>query len=357
MGTYQTTADGEVYTVIDAGTSVYWAVITGAASDEIFGTLNAPGFAVELTRSDLGAKAYGNGLYAITGYPGQSFPQLATTSYTVSYTLTAPGYRDFPMSVTIPTGTTVFPVGASASAMRLLPVTVQGRVVSGTTRLPIGGAAIASIDNPSAPPTVHVTALRSPLYCAHAAGAAAQPVIIATTGSATLTAAVTGGDQMLNLSDRTGLAAGSIVRLTYAVGVWVEYGVVASLGPGPASASGQVFLTNALNSSYPTAGTVVDFVSATPSGGGATLSSDADAGDGVLLASQLFSQTVALETGTPQYEIHEIGAISGGDGYYILAGIGRVQEIFLQATSGASNQTANWFLEYDQALNTVNFQL
>ena len=107
--TYQTTAGGEVYTVIDAGTSVYWAVITGTASDEIFGALNAPGFAVELTRSDLGTKVYGNGLYAITGYPSQSFPQIATTSYTVSYTLAAPGYRDFPMAVTIPIGTTVFP--------------------------------------------------------------------------------------------------------------------------------------------------------------------------------------------------------------------------------------------------------
>jgi hypothetical protein len=101
----------------------------------------------------------------------------------------------------------------------------------------------------------------------------------------------------------------------------------------------------------------VDFVSATPSGGGATLSSDADAGDGVLLASQLFSQTVALDVGTAEYEIHEIGAISSSDGYYLLAGIGRVQEIFMQATEGALQQTANWFVEYDQALNTVNFQL
>ena len=355
-GQYQVDAGNEVYTVVDAETTTYWAVITGMATDEIFGALGALDLSVAVNRTGLGTKALANGLYAITGYPAQSFPNLSSTSYTVSYVLSATGFRDLPVTVTIPVNAT-FPVSAPATAMRRLPVRIQGRVVTGTTRLPISGAAIVSIDNPSAPPTVHTTVLRSPLYFAHASGAAAQQVSIATAGSALLTQDVTGGDRVLNLSARTGLAANSIVRLTYASGVLLEYGVVDHLGPGAASAPGQVFLRYALNRSYPVAGTAVAFVNATPTGGAATLSTDADADDGVLLASQLFSQTVALETGGPLAEVHEVGALSDSDGYYGLDGVGRVQEIFLQATQGASHELADWFVEYDQPLNVVDFRL
>jgi len=353
---YQVDVNNEVYTVVDAATTVYWAVIAGAASDEIFGRLAAPGFAVELERTGLGTKALGNGIYAICGYPRQSFPQLATTGYTVNYVLSAPGYRDLPLAVTIPVDAT-FPVAAPAAAMRLLPVRIQGRVVSSTTRLPIGGASVVSIDNPSSPPAVHATVLRSPLYLPHASGAAAQEVSTAVTGSAFLTQDVASGDQVLNLSTRTGLAAGSIVSLTYGSGVQLEYGVVASLGPGPANAAGQVFLSYALNRSYPAAGTAVAFVTATPTGAAAALSTDADAGDGIVLATQLFRQTVGLEIGGPLAEFHQVGALSGSDGYYGLDGMGRVREVFLQAAQGASQEIVDWFIEYDQPFNQVDFRL
>ncbi|HEY6352731.1 MAG TPA: hypothetical protein VI636_25320 [Candidatus Angelobacter sp.] len=356
MGTpYQVEANGELYTVVDDVTTFYWAVITGVASDEIFGTVTAPGFAVTVNRTDLGTKATATGLYAITGYPTQSFPQLATTSYVVDYVLSAPGYRDLPMVVTIPVNAT-FPVSAPAAAMRLLPVQIQGRVVSSITRLPISGAKIASID-PATPPAVHPTVLRSPVYFAHANGATAQEVSTATIGSAALTQDVVGGDQVLNLSTRTGLAAGSVVCLTYASGVRLEYGVVDHLGPGAAATPGQVFLRSALNCSYPMASTTVTFVSVTPVGGAATLSNDANAGDGVLLASQLFSQAVAIEFGGMLAEVHEVGALTGVDGYYALDGMGRVQEIMFKASQGALNQTVDWFVEYDQPFNIVDFRL
>lgn len=352
---YQVDANSQVFTVVDDLTIDYWAVITGEATDEIFGTLAAPGFAVEISRTDLATRALANGLYALTGYPGQSFPHLATKCYTVHYVLTAPGFRNLPVKAIVPVDA-IFPVAAPAAAMRRLPVRIQGRVVSSTTRLPISGALIVSID-PTAPPPVHTTVLRSPLYFAHASGVTAQTVTIAVSGSAALTASVTGGDQVLNLSVRTGLAANSIVRLTNSAGVLLEYGVVDHLGPGAASAPGQVFLRNALNRSYPVAGTAVDFVTATPAGGAATLSADADAGDGVLLASQLFSTTVAIETGGALAELHEIGAVSDSDGYYGLDGMGRVQELFLQAAQGALTGSVDWFVEYDQSLNLVDFRL
>jgi hypothetical protein len=344
-----------VYSVVDDITTDYWAGITGVVTDEIFGTLKAPEFAVNLDRTDLSTKAVASGMYALSGYPMQSFPQLASTSYVVNYLLSAPGYRDFPMTVTVPVNAT-FPVNAFAAALRLLPVQIQGRVVSSTTRLPVDGAVIVSLD-PASPPAMHYTVLRAPLCFAHASGAAAQEVSTATTGSAALTQDVIGGDQILNLSIRTGLAAGSIVRLANASGVRLEYGVVDHLGPGAAISPGKVFLRNALNYTYPMAVTTVTFVSVTPVGGAATLSADADAGDGILLGTQLFSQTVALEAGTPQAEVHEVGALTGADGYYALDGMGRVKQIILQASKGALQQAVDWFLEYDRPFNVVDFRL
>ena len=113
---YQVNADGEVYTVVDAAQTVFWAVITGAASDEIFGPLNAPGFAVAPAGANLGGKAFPDGTYAITAYLAQSFPQLATVAYPVAYVLSAPGFRDFSTSVVIPAGA-VLPFAGTAAAM------------------------------------------------------------------------------------------------------------------------------------------------------------------------------------------------------------------------------------------------
>jgi hypothetical protein len=356
-GTYQVDAGNDVYTVVNDTTTYYWAVITGAATDEILGTLNAPGFAVDvLNRTDLGTKALPSGLYAITGYPSQSFPASALPC-TVNYVLSAPGYRDFSNSATIPVNP-VFPVTPTVpvAPMRLLPVRIQGCVLNSTTGLPVPGVLILSIDNPSSPPSVHTNALRAPLYFAHATGAAVQAATIATVGAPLpLTQPVTGGDQVLNLLSRTGLAVNSVVQLTSGGGVRQEYAIVASLGPG-APGQGQVFLTAPLNYSYPVAGSTVTAVNVTLSGAPATLSSDANIGDGVLLASQLFAQTVVLENGTPLEEIHVLGALTGADGYYGLDGMGRVQEIFLQANSG-TNPIVDWFIEYDLSVNVVDFSV
>ena len=355
-GAYQVDNNGDIYTIADAATTYYWALITGAVTDEVFGTLNALGFAVEvLGRSDLGTKALPNGLYAITGYPARSFPESSLPS-TVNYVLSAPGYRDVSLSATVPLNP-IFPVpGQTGVTMRLLPLRVQGCVLNAINGLPVGNVAVLSIDNPSSPPPpIHTTALRAPLYFAHASGAAVQAATIATIGPAVaLQEAVIGGDQVLSLSTRAGLAAGSIIQLNNAAGVWLEYAVVASLGPG-APAAGQVFLTAPVNYSYPLT-SAVSLVSATPAGAATTLSSDANIGDGVLLAPQWFNTTLVLENGTPLQEIHTVGALTGTDGYYGFDGIGRVREIFLQANSG-SNPVMDWFIEYDQPVNLVDFRV
>ncbi len=108
---YQVEANSVLYTVVDDCTTTYWALITGHVTDEILGEFTAPGFTVELSRSDMGTRTTEKGLYAVTGYPEQSFPQLGIMGYTVNLVLTAPGFRDYPISVSIPMAA-AFPVPA-----------------------------------------------------------------------------------------------------------------------------------------------------------------------------------------------------------------------------------------------------
>jgi hypothetical protein len=355
---YQVQAGSLLYTVTDDCTTTYWAILTGAVTDEILGGFYCPQFIVEITRNDLNTKTIATGLYALSGYPSQSFPQLNSTSYTISLLLSAPGFRSYPLSVTIPQNST-FPVIVQTVAMRRLPIRLQGRVVSDATGAPLVGALVLSIDNPTSPPAAHTTALRSPLYFDHAKGVVVQQVTMSPSGTASLVQDAAAGQQILNLTTRTGLAANSVIQLANAGQVLVEYGVVDHLGPGAASQPGQVFLRNNLNRTY-TAGasTIVQFVNSTATGTSAVLTSDANAGDGVLLATQLLNgTTVQLEPATVSVEYHEVGAISDSQGYYGFDGIGRVPEVFLQATQGGSKKTQNWFVEYDQPINLVDFRL
>ena len=343
------------YTVVDDCTTTYWAIITGAVTDEILGEFYAPDFTVETGRPDLPSKTTGNGLFVVTGYPDQSFPNHSSITYPpLTLQLKAPGFREFTLLVPMPAGAP-FPIEITPSPqLRRLPVRIQGRIVNDLTRAPIPNAVVLSVDDPLAPPLVHTMALRTPLYFDHLNTTAVQLVNLGAAGGANLSADVAAGDQVLNLSTLAGLSIGALVRLSSAAGVSVEYGVVVSLSPGVPN---QAFLSNRLNRSYAMAATTVHFFNATPVGGVANLAADANAGNGVLVANQLLSgTTLVVDTGSLA-EYHEIGALTDGDGYYGLDGMGRVQEVFLQASQGALQQTVGWFIEYDNAINVVDLRL
>ena len=357
---HQVQAGDLLYTVVDDCTTTYWAIFTGEVTDEIMGAFDAPGFTVEAGLAGLATKTTDHGLFAVTGYPQQAFPKLAMMGTTVPLTFKAPGFRDHKIWQPVPLGTT-FPVPVGTVLLRRLPVRIQGRVVNDLTRAPIAGALVLSVDNPVTPPSIHTTALRTPLYFDHASGKTAQLVTIASTDSATLKADVAVGSQVVRLSTRTGLGPGSIVQISSASNLVVEYGVVDHLGPGSAAAEGDVFFRNALNRSYssvPTLAPVIQFVNATPMGGAVSLASDANAGDSVLLANELLNGgPLVVDAGTPGAEYHEVGALTDGDGYYALEGVGRVQQIFLQSSQGALLKTVGWFIEYDHAVNVVDLRL
>jgi hypothetical protein len=347
-----------LYTVVDDCTTSYLAILTGSVTDEILGELYAPEFTVDTGRADLPSKTTANGLFAVTGYPDQSFPHHSSTTYTVSLELKAPGFRDLRITQPILAGA-AFPVIVPPAVLRRLPVRIQGRIVNDLTRAPIPGALVLSVDNPTTPPVIHTTALRTPLHFDHASGTAAQLVTVTVVGGSSLNADVSAGDKVINLLARTGLGPNSIVQLSNASQVKVEYGVVDHLGPGAPALPGQVFLRNALNRSFLQGlATTVQFVTAAPVGGPATLATDANAGDGVLLATQLLNgAALVVDSGTLTAEYHEVGALSDSDGYYRLDGMGRVQEIFLQGSQGALQQKIGWFIEYDHATNVVDLRL
>lgn len=352
---HQVKANGLLYTVVDDCTISYQAVVTGQVTDEIFGDFLEAGLTVTVSWHGLQSKTSTDGLYALAGYPAQAFPQLSSTSYPLTLTLAAPGFRPLTVQVTIPVNAT-FPVPAPAAALRRLPVRIQGRVVTDAIpHTPVGGVLIHSLPNPSTP-TTFVTALRSPLYFSHAGGAAVEAVTLTPIGTAALNANASTGARVLNLSTRSGLAPGVLVQLSTPTAELVEYGLVDSLGPGAPASAGDVFLTNPLNRSYPKTGTV-SFFAAALTGPVASLLSDADVGDGVLVATQLFAgPTLVVDVGSPTAEYHEIGALTGSDGFYGFDGMGRVQDILLQANS-SPKAVVDWFIEFDQAINLVDFRI
>jgi hypothetical protein len=343
------------YTVVDDCTTTYWAIITGAVSDEILGEFYTPDFTVETGRPDLQSKTTAKGLFAVTGYPDQSFPNHNSITYPpLALQLKASGFREFTLKVPMTAGA-LFPIVITPSPqLRRLPVRIQGRVVNGVTRAPIPNVVVSSVDNPLTPPPVHTMALRTPLYFDHLNTTAVQLVNLGAAGGANLSRDAAAGDQLLNLSTLAGLSIGALVRLSSAAGVSAEYGVVVSLSPGVPN---QAFLSNQLNRSYAMATTAAQFFNPTAVGGIANLMADANAGDGVLVANQLLNgTTLVVDTGSLA-EYHEIGALTDGDGYYGLDGMGRVPEVFLQASQGVLQQTIGWFIEFDNAINVVNLRL
>jgi hypothetical protein len=173
-------------------------------------------------------------------------------------------------------------------------------------------------------------------------------------GGASLNSDALGGNSTLNLSTTAGLAAGSVLRLSNPSATQTEYAVVASLGPG----AGQVLLRDPLNSSFFAASAIVSFLNPGAVGIVGTLSADADPGDGVVTVSQRLDQTIEIDPGSPNVEYFEVGALTDADGYYELTGVGRAPELFLEASHfGFTSLTRNWFVQYDTAVNVVDFRL
>jgi hypothetical protein len=353
-----TKVDSRVYATVDDLTLFYRALIVGRVRDELTGSPLQTPFAVTADRPDMQARPADGGLYCFAGRPEVLFPQLNTTAYTVNLVLSADGFRDAPLAVTIPVNA-VFPVLAPDAALRRLPVRVQGRVVENATgRAPIPGAKITLVDDPSPPSplTAHPIALRTPLRFAHAGGVTVNRRALTASATARhLTADAPAGSRTLVLDNRTGLGANKVLRLGPAN--LHEYAVIESLPPEP----GTVRLHGPLIRSFPKDAEVRD-VTPGPVLSSRALAQDADAGDGLLLLNGILSaDTIEIAEPAPaQKEYHALGALSDAEGFYRLDGMGRAVTLFFDA--GASGfpplpAPVPLTLDFGQPVNVLNFRL
>lgn len=362
---YGISAQGLVYTVVDDLTTYYWAVIVGTVEDEIFGGLLPTSFRLEADRPDLRVRTLPNGLFALAGYPEIAFPKLISQSYPVNLVISSPGYRDFPIHVTIPVNAT-FPVVAPTAKLRRLPVRVQGRVVKASDRSSISGAKVTTVNEPGVPPPLQqVAALRTPLYFAHAAGVKAQDCQLSPTGSLKqLSVRAAARTTVLSLTNRAGLSPGNpVLRIggDPLTDPQVEFAVVDSLVPPVTNLNlpGDVILRSGLNHSFPT-GTSVQMVTPSLLATTRTLQLEADAGDGVLILDGLLNvDTIEIIDPDPlRVEYHAVGALSDADGFYRLDGVGRQVTFFLNAAaSGLTDSTLPLGLNYSRPVNLLDFRL
>ena len=99
---FQVQAGSRLYTAVADCTTSCSALITGAVVDVILGGFFSPGFTLQTARKDLTTRSTQSGLFAVIGYPAQSFPQLASMSYQLALTLSAPGFQQVQMQVSDP---------------------------------------------------------------------------------------------------------------------------------------------------------------------------------------------------------------------------------------------------------------
>ena len=336
---YQVEAQGVVYTVVNDLQIIQNAVITSALIDEASGaplltdaviTADIPGLFVNFAEG---------ALFAVVGYVDRVFPKLATTGYTVNLTITAPGYRPATAAIPIPIASP-FPIAYPAIKMGPLPVRIQGRVVKDSDRSPIASAAISSAD-------AKVLLMRSTLRFDHAPGTTVNS--LSTTGPVrNLTADVPSGSNSIFLNDVTGLAATQLLQI--GVDGTAEIGVIAIVGPGPK----QITLQNGLRSGFANGATVQQVTA----GAAVTLTRSANAGDGLLLASAGVAGTAVQIVDGAQTEACVLNTVSDAAGYYHLNGMTGVVSLNLQCSSaGLSTATTNWFLNYNDPVNVVDFRL
>jgi hypothetical protein len=337
---------GRLYRVFDDVTTVYQVVITGQLIDEISGVnLDSP-FRVTVSRPDLFGKAADGGIFVVAGFIDQAFPDLALTSYNFTVTVERDGYRPVTIPITIPIAAT-FPQTHIPTAMRPLPVRLQGRVTENTAaRNPIPNT-IVSVATPN------LVELRTPVHFDHAAGTTFRARTLTVAGAAkTLMIDARGGTSSLFLNNTTGIATNSLLRL--GVERNFEFVVVDSLGIEP----GQVTLRSSLRRSL-FAGATVQRMNRSAIGTSRALALSMFAGDGLAVLTGALNPTTIEIVDGPNTEYAITGALSDADGFWSLDGIGGV--IALDLTAAAAGFIASLpvplALDYRGAANIIDFRL
>jgi len=339
---YTVQVEDSTYKVVDDQLRVYHALIAGRLLNAVSGVPLGSAPKLVLDRPDLTVRFTEGGYWVVRGYVELAFPDLATTAYNIKVSVAAGGYRPATVPVKIPINST-FPVLAGDALLMPDPVRIQGRVVDEPTRSPQPGSAIAVT-------TANVAVLRTPISAGHAAGIAVHTRTLGPAGPARAIAAdVRAGSSEMTLDNAAGLAAGDILQL--GAPSMLEFAVVQAVGA-------TVRLRLPLMRSRP-AGTPVQAVVAGGAGPNATLAVDAAPGDGILRLSVALGPGAALEiVDGAGSEFRALNAVADANGYYQLDGITGIAALSLSAShAGFSNAPIDWAIDYNQAVNNVDFRL
>jgi len=342
--------------MVEDFTSVFQALVTGSVVDGVTGLAPAS-FGVRVDgRSDIYVKVIEGGLFCLAGDPVVLGDPAVQHSFVLH--VTASGYRDVTTTVVIPANA-VLPI---ILRVQLVPhaVTVQGRVVVSASGVPIAGASVMSVDDPTTPPVEHLVALRTWLRSGYPAGAVANEEQLPVGGAVKhVSADALPGARSVRLDNRIGLAIGDLLRF----GVAADYEYAAVSGPAimtTPGAPGHVELTEPLYRGF---GVGVEVRKVTIAGAGVRhLTRAAAAGDAVVfLDGTSTAEALAfVDPVTGANEHHALGAVTDADGYYRIDAVGGVATLFLDARVAGPPALAalrEWRLNYADAVNVVDFRL
>lgn len=352
-----------------------YALIAGTVGDELYPGLPLPKLISAQVSATFGAAADPTidrrvtcdvrqpGVFCLSGDPALVFPKRDQKSYTVSLTLSAPGYLPLQVGPIVVDGNTVFPRLVPDVGLQAQAVIIAGRVTDLNGNA-LAGASVQVTEgvNPSGAPAGHAAVLHSPLQSSFPANTDVFTCTASTSGTTlTLTETAPQGAASLQLDQRSGLAVGQIIRL--GPRDWGAYYRVAAL-PGPAALNlpGAVTLNAPLHRRM-TAGTSVRKVSVSIQAQVAQLAQAALAGDCLVLLDTalgaLPGQTLLQVGDAAGGELHLNGALAASDGYYRLEGIRRARTVVIEASRGPLSLPGplTWEVDYATALNMVNLRL
>jgi hypothetical protein len=363
------TAGGRSYIVVDDRRLAHSAFIVGQAIDELTGLPPRERAAVQASLRGVPphlAASEGrffltageSGTFAVAGTTELAFPNLATNSFTLDLVVTAPSYLETPLSVTIPAGTTDFPMPALEVHLRRPAVLLRGRITTqASVPAPIAGAQIEVV-NPAG-----MVGFAAPLAFTHDAANVARRTLTPIGSDLTLIRDIHVGDRELSLESRTLLSVGRVIQL--GIGDDREYGVVERVsGPADLSRPGNIRLFAPVSFSHRRTETSARRVQLGAASAQTTLARQAFPGDQVVfLASNALTANQTFEIadvpGRVEYRVASPPtATTDTDGYYRIGPIGRQASITLRVTLPASPPEPDIMhqLDFNQPVNTLSLR-
>jgi hypothetical protein len=353
---------GRVYTAVPDVTTRYSALVVGKIESEVANARPPAGIQLEVSRQvepgpPVVAKLWRDGRFCLTGDLAVEFP----VAETVTLSVRAPRYEPAVRAVVLGPGTSV-PVMLPTISLRPLPVRIQGRVATKTDGTAIPGARVLTVDDPTLPlpPADHLITLRAPLTVAHAVNTDVEEEAITLPGTVRhLLEGSPRGAAELELDDRSGLTAASVLGIGGNATDALEYLRVLNPGPAPLNTPGRVLLRDSLHQSY-AGDTDVRLANLPGSTALGQLSQPAEIGDGLVVIDAVPAErAIVFEPAVPaRREFRGVGAISDDGGFYAIAGVARVASFWLDVDApGFVSEPVPVTVDYERPVTVVDFQL